>query len=538
MWILNPIGGQTSLRVVRKTPDYRPVNDKFYYLDMINSSTWNVLGEPGPYQAGNTVIDLDFATALLSPASSKNGTQDLFGNLQIPSLENLQKFSTADSDGWFSTTSPELTGLTAKIADAIAVTTNASFTPPELKYTSLLGIPFIRKGVNPDTSENETSTLDKIEQIFGGPDVVSTQYLFTLETSYFHTNCSLQRSRPVESEVDEYSQAYANKTNWRNSTVVASNHEGLSIAYDSAHNSNSTRPRRIGLESWLAINTDPSLPMGAASWQATLSEAWCNLTTTYVETEVHCRTPANCTVLRMRESKEDHASSNLSAFDGIFDEYWTDTVTEWWFKGFVNATGQRGFSNLSPLENYFMHPRAPYVADDLPLYTMSAELFSHRFSQLLNTYWLASIAPFTITSGVNYTDGQLRENLQDCNIRSTTGQVYYERIVLSCRKVFFAILLCVSLLLTSLGLATAYLDAIRRGPDVLDDFVNSLRHSPFVHIDQGPTMEDGQDKAKRLRGTVIKMGDVRPEDPVGYVAIGTPNDIQPVERLDYRRHYL
>jgi hypothetical protein len=84
---------------------------------------------------------------------------------------------------------------------------------------------------------------------------------------------------------------------------------------------------------------------------------------------------------------------------------------------------------------------------------------------------------------------------------------------------------------------TAYLDRIRQGPDVLDNFVNSLRHSPFVHVDQGPTLEDGVEKAKRLRGTVIRMGDVKPADEVGYVAIATPSETQPVEPLVPSRAY-
>lgn len=33
------------------------------------------------------------------------------------------------------------------------------------------------------------------------------------------------------------------------------------------------------------------------------------------------------------------------------------------------------------------------------------------------------------------------------------------------------------------------------------------------------------------------MGDVDPGGDYGYVAIGTPNERQPVERLDHRRYY-
>jgi len=50
-------------------------------------------------------------------------------------------------------------------------------------------------------------------------------------------------------------------------------------------------------------------------------------------------------------------------------------------------------------------------------------------------------------------------------------------------------------------------------------------------------MEDGQDKARRLRKTVIRMGDVKPHDDIGYVAIATPTEQQPVHTLNPQRHY-
>lgn len=100
-----------------------------------------------------------------------------------------------------------------------------------------------------------------------------------------------------------------------------------------------------------------------------------------------------------------------------------------------------------------------------------------------------------------------------------------------------AVLVVISVVLFAFGLGTTYLEATGRGPDVLDDFVNSLGHNPYVHVQQGPMMEDGREKARRLRNTVIRMGDVKPDDPVGYVAIATPNEVQRVERLQLQRVY-
>jgi hypothetical protein len=50
------------------------------------------------------VLDNLLTLSLTSPNTSKNGTQYLFGNIQIPLLEHPMLNETADSDGWLYTT--------------------------------------------------------------------------------------------------------------------------------------------------------------------------------------------------------------------------------------------------------------------------------------------------------------------------------------------------------------------------------------------------------------------------------------------------
>lgn len=298
-----------------------------------------------------------------------------------------------------------------------------------------------------------------------------------------------------------------------------------------------------------------------------LSEAWCNLTTTYVEVQAFCTNELNCTVSKLRRSQAPHPDPIFTVFDGIQtsdfqspNEYSDQTLadydadsTSYWFSYFVNSTSSsmHGPHDQVPLEAYFNDPVTPhYYALNgnkenpypQPIRDVSDELFSTRLTQLLNTYWLASVAPYTIVAGVDYypdpNDPNAIANARNDGVLGTSkGNLYVETMVLRCHKAYLAILLTVSTLLFASGLATAYLDATRKGPDVLDDFVNSLRHSPYVHVEQGPSMEDGQEKARRLRQTVIQMGDVSPTADHGYVAIGTPSAEQAVERLTHKRLY-
>lgn len=299
-------------------------------------------------------------------------------------------------------------------------------------------------------------------------------------------------------------------------------------------------------------------------WTVDLSEAWCDLTTTYLEVQAYCTNELNCTVSKLRPSRKSHPSSNLTVFDGIQTqdyqspgEYSADGLATYhdqvplkWFGNFVNSTqtslaGVHGPQVQVPLEAYFHDPVTPhFYGQDMPapIHEIGSELFSTRLTQLLNTYWMASVAPYTLLSGVEYYPDAndptiLHSTRGDGSLATSQGSFYIETMILRVHKVYLAILLTVSILLFLAGLLTAYLDATRKGPDVLDDFVNSLRHSPYVHVEQGPSMEDGPEKARRLRQTVIQMGDVSPGGDYGYVAIGTPSAEQPVERVSSKRFY-
>lgn len=560
MWVLNPIGGQTSLRVVTTESNYTLVNTPFHYLDM--ASSVHSMQSLGDGQA-TELIKVDFNTALASPSSAKNGSQDSYMNLQIPMLETLQTSDIPDADGWFTTMGSQFTGVVAAIADALDVPKQA----PQLLYSSLMGIPITRGSVpaaSTVTANNDSSEakLSQIKEDLFGPNVVSTQSVFDFETSYMYADCSIKRSPGTPPTVNYGSWLNATKDNWGNSSgSTVSNTMGMTIAYNSVHNYNSTQARRIGFESWRGLPADRA----TMTWDVELSEAWCNLTTTYLEVQAYCSNDVNCTVAKVRPSKKSHPDPVLTVLDGTSyqvtgQEY--DTEQDMWdsygsmlaekfFGQLINSTaiadstGLKGPQLLTPLESYFLDPANPYFYATNPtagIYTIGDRLFSTRFTQLLNTFWLNSVVPYTLVTGLNVTQDVNDPTVfhtasNDGSVGTSTGQYYIETMVLRCHKAYFSILVVVSILLFLAGLATAYLDATRQGPDVLDDFVNSLRHSPYVHVDQGPSMEDGQEKARRLRQTVIQMGDVKPGDEYGYVAIGTPSEEQPVRRLDHRRYY-
>lgn len=517
------------------------------------------------------VADNVFALSLMSPNSSKNGTQDIFGNLQLPFLEYLTMNQDADEEGWLYTmdSTPDIKGWKAAVIHAIGLPK-----PVQPIYASIVGLPFKANltaivQTPPNTSKSELKA--KIQQITAdlfGEDAINTESLFSIESSYMYTNCT---AKPITTGSILDAPSSVRRNVFPNGTVgIASNQQGFAIAFDGNRSSNATTPRRIGVQSWLGLSNNVGFSSTEPSDSSieVFSEAWCDVTQTYVEAEVYCRTEGNCTVARIRESRQPHNSSALTALDGVtfpwslldgdvgtFNEVYRhhrDHVAENFFTNMLNSidVGQLPDINLSPLESYFSTPSNPFKASlsgqgassgqsgQRPITEVGDQLFSWRLAQLLNTYWLASIEPYVVPSGI---DLEMTDDGDANRLPVSAGQMYVERTIFRCHMLFFAILLVISIGLFLAGMATAYLDATRLGPDVLDDFVNHLRHNPYVLVDKlAPTMADGQEMARALRGTVVQMGDVRPDAAVGYVAIGTPNAGQAVERLKTtgQRRYL
>lgn len=569
MWACNPLGGQLSLRSVSRATNVTVIDTPFVYVDPMQEIDLRALPVDSD-PSYNRVIDTSFNTALLTPASSKNGTQDVFGNIQIPMLEYLRLNQTADADGWFYTLGRNLTGVEAIIADTINL-------PQHRKpiYASLIGIPYIANLTKSSVTETNASAdddlsakLQRIKQDLFGEQVMNTRLEFTLQSSYVYSDCSFQPlhvgSPLPRGDEGIYVSNNVSMNTFGNATDFVTNGAGLTIKYDGNHTMNSTSVRNIVFESFLAVNdVDLGITENGGSTGTTyptISEARCGLTTTHVEAQVFCATSTNCTVSKIRESKAAHQPDYLTFLDGAtipasidagddFTIPYRQKIAREIMSNFVNATGApSGIFNLSPLESFFTCPDSPWKAaisgmgassgesNQLPVNLVGDLLFSQRLTQLLNTYWLTSAEPFQMVTGIDLEMVESGESTVP--LPTTMGTTYVEKIVLRCHIPYMAVLLVISIALFGMGMATAYLDATRKGPDVLDDFVNSLRHNPYVHVDKlGPSMEDGKEMVQRLKNIVVKMGDVQPGESVGYVAIGTPNDAQPVEHLDHRRHY-
>ncbi|KAF9877436.1 hypothetical protein CkaCkLH20_05136 [Colletotrichum karsti] len=213
------------------------------------------------------------------------------------------------------------------------------------------------------------------------------------------------------------------------------------------------------------------------------------------------------------------------------------------FFGFVNASNSPWNNRWAedpystPIECYFTHPDSPYIApvfrtserhsfQSCDIYPISDRDFSEKLTQLLNTFWIVNIAP---RSGIgNFTYGG-PDSIDDVVLRqNATGTRTPDRIVTRTDIPWLIVLVVASLSMLSAGVAAAVLGALRRGPDVLDRATIFLRSNPNAELPQTSSMEDGIEQARRVKHVRVCVGDVKSQDDVGEVALGTVGNLIPL----------
>jgi hypothetical protein len=193
LWALNPIGGQVSLRVLSEGVQQISTPSRFYYVST-NAPTY-----PGALLEFATATAGVFNAFLFSPASSKQGTQDIYGNLKVPMLEALKASASPAADGWYYTqTIGSDTGIDVAAYFGLPNRTNQTLanTSSSTVYTAVVGIPFLRK-LRVDKAKSQQSNtpfLGEEEGIINGQDVTTMASTFGFETEYFYLNWSVKQA--------------------------------------------------------------------------------------------------------------------------------------------------------------------------------------------------------------------------------------------------------------------------------------------------------------------------------------------------------
>ena len=285
----------------------------------------------------------------------------------------------------------------------------------------------------------------------------------------------------------------------------------------------------------------------------TLSTANCTVYMNYVEQDVRCA-GRSCRTVRARAAPApaSHIPSiyddrpikaNLTEYSPLSGLAQNDTMVTQFFKNFVNATNPSQACDtvscpMSGVEGYLTDPNNPFnVQGTPPIANLGNEVVSLRMAQLVNTYWLNSIAPYSLTGNFSGVGGDVNNLAFRYNTDSIIGTRETSQKVVKVHLAWMAILIITASVMMGCGIYTVVLTMRRRGPDILDNFSALLRNNPYVEDPGYHSMDDAADQALRLKNTVVRLGDVRPQDEIGHIAIASSGSGFNVRPLSVKRMY-
>jgi hypothetical protein len=404
----------------------------------------------------------------MSPLDQKAAHQDAYGNIKVPNFDTLAPSLSADTD-WR------------------GVPENGS----QVIWSSLTGLP-----------------------VLGLPTAGNSS--FTLNTGYMTTDC---QTRGEESDYlyrDMQDFNYTVGGGWSGANFAIS---GLIVTYYGAPAANFV---------FRAIGSSPETE------KRTLTVANCTAYMHYVEQEVQCG-GRSCRSVRVRPAQipAGHVSpiwdnavvkANMTEYTPLNGLAQKDSMVLQFFKNFINATNPSQACStsacpMSGVEGFLVQPENPFNVRDIPLiWQQGDEIVSQRMTQLINTYWLNSIAPYSLTG--NFALPLTAENLAfQYNTDSVSGFINTAEVVIRYRIEWMVILLIASAVMFACGCYSTVVGMKRKGPEILDSFTALLRDNPYVKDVGYTSMDDAAEQAKRLRRTIVRLGDVRPDHEIGHVAI-------------------
>lgn len=182
-----------------------------------------------------------------------------------------------------------------------------------------------------------------------------------------------------------------------------------------------------------------------------------------------------------------------------------------------SATGEGAFgvvAGSTATETYIatgLPPNSGLTRQDL--FKVAKSDFEARLGQVLNTYWLTTISPYSMLG--NLTQGNAS------TISSDGVNLQYESRY-RVNWVFFAIFLVACTLLFVSAVGGIVLKALAPAPDVLGYVSTLTKDNPYVEVPEGGSTLGGIERSLMLKDLKLRLGDVAPEnDRIGHIAIAS-----------------
>lgn len=473
VWLLSPLGGQSSLRVLGRGHSTHANETTVYYFNTTAQGGGPAFGGSSAYSDLQNGLNAVFQATMTSLENTKG--RDIWGNIKIPVMQYMT--SQVGSDGWL---------------DFDENTYNAP-------YSALNGL--IISGLRDDTSSN-----------------------FSVESSYFNLSCTGPKffNMSVGPAEDfggfvQYASPFVTRNNNASSLFVSDssstfawNSYVVDTNYNHTPHSDANPVYNIIYASQYGGQEDQT--------DIIIAAYNCSVGITYIENDLLCN-GKSCQVRRLRPSRK--FGPNLSGYPwpslSISPVYW---LLSW----MGTATSMTGSGDASPIDHYISGSNTPFdITQTISYANVTGEQVEKRLQSLVNTGWqLAYQGSATAQApSENLTALARSEDSATPNWDSGSGGVGYPvgnavatmtltTDVFVVHRVWVAVTAIVSIVLLLCGIAGMAFKYVSHSPDILG-FVSSMtRDNPnFEHI-PGSDRMNGLERARAMRNVQVQIVDVAP----------------------------
>ncbi|KAI9788567.1 MAG: hypothetical protein M1816_006816 [Peltula sp. TS41687] len=486
VWLLSPLGGQASLRLIEITNAVYYEKSRISYMNTERRSLMST---------NASTADVDAINALYKTSLSDSGKSDvteaMWTNVRIPIIESLASYDAAE-DGWISVPSGRHPSSFREESS------------PNILYSSALGIP-VSKSEGDDHRNGS----------------------FVMDSSYYLLNCSelfntpiqisSPQNRPFFGEWDWFRAAQGDAT-----IALGIQSEAKSIQQEVLNNI----PRRILFESRAGSSDNYSVADCTASTSFVQSLVVCNQTydiREMIDTEA-------CVVTRIRRAQlpREPALTPLRDYSTCAN----------FLQQFASASISIG---AVPLFN------ADYTIFDWGQSQAGQNYWKidaiGRLHSLFNTYWLATLGLAQVSKDLSLSN--LRPVPQGAygtyyNLLGSAATFHEERStgeLFICHRVWLAILLVSAGVLFIVGAIGWMMKCHTLAPDILGSISSHTRDNSHMRIPSGGSALGGMERTRLLFDMRVRLQDVKPEEAVGHIAL-TAYEETWRSNLDRRKLYL
>ncbi|KAK1782314.1 hypothetical protein QBC45DRAFT_473094 [Copromyces sp. CBS 386.78] len=454
-WTLSPLGGQSSSRLLFKTFKILDSPAIAYYSTTDVCSS--MLGMSG-IQASSTATNSLFTSSLMAAEEQRRSMTDLWTRPRIPRLND------PSTDDW-------------QTVDHAAMR--------EVDFASLIGI-----------------------KILGLSNISSTtSYNFKAEASYNDLDCNFMIRVPSNK-----TPAYIPENRWTTPTMYRDSGNGTdkhiqlpgqSLPGSFFVTSDYETPERMA-------GGHLHLLFGSHEGDRNYTLYNCTLRNVPLDLDIACSLPLGCGVQRYRRSRSPQWNESdsyapftlhLSVVGNILNR-------------FPSAAGLLDTGSAC-IDNYLRgNTRFPFKLTTLSPWpsNVTDEAFSRRLTLFLpgDNEEIRSQPIYPDEKDGRY--GATLVKVDDAR-KITSREIY------ALNHHWVTILLLCTTVLQILSLVGLFLRLTTPVPDIFDYGASLTRENPFVPVPKGGSAIGGAERARLLRRMRVKMADVRPDEPVGYVAL-------------------